>query len=186
MSGHNSGGVIRLRRVATAVVSMFAGLAVAVLVSAAVARTFTLNVAKGASVTNANTLVTTHENIVTNSAGLAVYTLSGDSRAHPKCTKANGCFAVWPPVRVVSAGKLSKAAGIKGRLGSWRRNGFIQVTLNGHPLYTFVQDKRHHATGEDITHFGGTWHVIKTSGGSSATTPTTGTTTTGTTTTTPY
>lgn len=72
--------------------------------------------------------------------------------------------------------KLSKAAGIEGRLGTWRRDGFIQVTLAGHPLYTYYADTRHHATGEDVTHFGGTWHVVRASG--ATTTPTTSSTTT--------
>lgn len=183
MSGHNSGGTTtRLRRLAIVIATAIVGVGVAVLVSVAVARTFTLNIAKNASVTNANTHVTTHANIVATSSGLAVYTLSGDSKTHPKCTKANGCLSVWPPVKVSSAGKLSKAAGIKGALGTWRRNGFIQVTLAGHPLYTFAADTQHHASGEDIIHFGGTWHVVKTS----ADTGTSTTTTTGTTTTSPY
>jgi predicted lipoprotein with Yx(FWY)xxD motif len=177
MSGNNSGAATRLRRMAIVIVTMIAGVGTAVLVSAAVARTFTLNIAKDASVTNFNTHVTTKENIATNSAGLAVYTLTGDSKTHPECTMANGCLSVWPAVKVASAGKLSKASGIKGKLGVWRRDGFDQVTLGGHPLYTFKADTRHHATGEDITHFGGTWHVIKTSAGPS-TTMTTGTTTT--------
>jgi predicted lipoprotein with Yx(FWY)xxD motif len=177
MSGDKSAAVTRLRRTAIVVVTLVAGVGAAVIVSVALARTFTLNIAKDASVTNATTNATTHENIVANSAGLAVYTLSGDSKTHPECTKANGCFTFWPPVRVASAGKLSKAAGIKGSLGTWRRNGFIQVTLNGHPLYTFKPDRAHHATGEDVTHFGGTWHVIRTSGGSSMTMTTTTSTT---------
>ena len=179
MPAHKSGRVTRARRLAIVIATTIAGVGAAVLVSVAVARTFTLNIAKNASVTNAVSHATTHENIVANSSGLAVYTLSGDSKAHPKCTKSNGCFAVWPPVKVSSAGKLSKAAGIKGSLGTWRRNGFIQVTLAGHPLYTFAPDKRDHATGEDFTHFGGTWHVVKTSADPGTTmTPTTGTTTT--------
>jgi predicted lipoprotein with Yx(FWY)xxD motif len=180
MSGHNSGGITtRLRRLAIVIATAIVGVGAAVLVSVAVARTFTLNIAKNASITNANTHVTTHANIVATSSGLAVYTLSGDTKAHPKCTSSNGCLSVWPPVKVSSARKLSKDAGIKGALGTWRRNGFTQVTLGGHPLYTFKPDTRHHATGEDITHFGGTWHVVKTSADSGTTmTPTTGTTTT--------
>jgi hypothetical protein len=41
------------------------------------------------------------------------------------------------------------------------------VTLAGHPLYTFIVDtKKNDATGEGIVHFGGTWHVIKSSSSS--------------------
>ncbi len=179
MSDHNSGRATRLRRLAIVLATTIAAVSTAVLVSVAVARTFTLNIAKDASVTNAVSHATTHANIVANSSGRAVYTLSGDSKAHPKCTKANGCFSFWPPVKVSSVSKLRKASGIKGALGTWRRDGFIQVTLAGHPLYTFYMDKRDHATGEGIVGFKGTWHVVKTSADSSTTmTPTTGTTTT--------
>lgn len=182
MSGYTPSGAARLRRLAIVLATALVGVGAAALVSVAVARTFTLNIAKNARVTNVNTHVTTRENVVAASGGLAVYTLSGDSKAHPKCTKANGCFKFWPPVVVSSAGKLSKASGIKGSLGTWRRNGIIQVTLAGHPLYTFFKDKRGSATGEGIAGFSGTWHVVKTSADSS-----TGmTTTTGATTTSPY
>jgi len=151
-----------------------AGFAAATLAGVALARTFTLQVAKSASVTNQSGMTKT-ENIVVNSRAFALYTLSGDSKSHPKCTKANGCFSFWPPLKVSSASKLSKAPGIQGRLGVWHRNGFFQVTLAGHPLYRFAPDtQRHHATGEGVVSFGGTWHVQKagaTSG--NATTPTT-------------
>jgi predicted lipoprotein with Yx(FWY)xxD motif len=154
-----------------------AGFATAALVSVALAKTFTLKVAKHASVTNTQG-VTKHEGIVVNSKGFAVYTLTGDSRRHQECTQRNRCFLFWPPVKVSSAKKLSKALGIKGKLGSFRRDGFVQVTLAGHPLYTYSGDtSKNAATGEGINHFGGTWHVVKvrsssTSGTTSSTTST--------------
>jgi predicted lipoprotein with Yx(FWY)xxD motif len=171
----------RLRRVHAAIaVAAIAGLASAALVGLAVARTLTLQVAKSASVTN-QSRVTKTEDIVINGKGRAVYTLSGDTTRHPKCTKANGCFSFWPPVTVSSTKSVSKAPKVKGRLGTFKRNGIIQVTLGGHPLYTFSNDhQKHHATGEDLNGFGGIWHVIKAAGGgspSSSTTTSTGTTT---------
>lgn len=142
-------------------IAAIAGFSTAALVGVALAKSFTLDIAKNAKVTNTMG-VTKRENIVVNSAGFAVYDLTGDSKQHPKCTKANGCFQFWPPVTVASAQKLSKATGIEGKLGVWRRNGFLQVTLGGHPVYRFAPDsKRHAATGEGIHSFGGAWHVIK-------------------------
>jgi predicted lipoprotein with Yx(FWY)xxD motif len=171
----------RLGRVHLAiVVAAIAGLASAALVGLAVARTLTLQAAKAASVTNQSG-VTKTEDIVVNGKGRAVYMLSGDTTRHPKCTKANGCFSFWPPVTVASAKSVSKAPAVKGRLGTFKRNGISQVTLGGHPLYTFSNDHRkHHATGEGVNGFGGIWHVIKVAGGgspSSSTTTSTGTTT---------
>ena len=33
-------------------------------------------------------------------------------------------------------------AGVTGKLGTIKRKGFSQVTLNGQPVYTFVEDAR--------------------------------------------
>jgi predicted lipoprotein with Yx(FWY)xxD motif len=166
----------RLRRVHVAiVVAALAGIASAALVGMAVAKTLTLQVANGASVTNQSGSTKT-ESIVINTKGRAVYTLSGDTTKHQKCTKANGCFAFWPPVTVSSAKNLSKAAGVKGKLGTFKRSGLIQVTLGGHPLYMFANDhKKNNATGEGINGFNGIWHVVKgpsSSSSSSSSTPT--------------
>jgi predicted lipoprotein with Yx(FWY)xxD motif len=152
----------RLRRFHVAiVVAALAGIASAAMVGLAVAKTMTLQVAKTASVSN-QTGSTKTEAIVINTKGRAVYMLSGDTAKHPKCTKANGCFGFWPPVTVSSAKGLTKAAGVPGKLGVFKRNGFMQVTLGGHPLYTFANDhKKANATGQGLTSFGGTWSVVK-------------------------
>jgi predicted lipoprotein with Yx(FWY)xxD motif len=143
-----------------------AGFAFAALLGSALAKSFALKVAKNATVTN-QSHVTKHENIAVNSRGSAVYLLTGDSKRHPECTKANGCFGIWKPIKVTSKKRLSKAPGIHGKLGIWRRNGILQVTLGGHPLYRFVSDhQKLPATGEGIRSFGGTWHVIKAAGAS--------------------
>jgi predicted lipoprotein with Yx(FWY)xxD motif len=162
-----------------------AGAGLAVLVGVAVAQSFTLNVAKTATVTNANTQQSKVEAIAVRK-GFAVYMLSGDSKSHPKCRVDNGCFGVWPPVKLSSAKNLSKAAGIKGKLGTWKRNGFIQLTLGGHPLYRYGGDgnRKNIATGEAINSFRGIWHVVLGAAGGSGGTTTT--VTTGTTPTTTY
>lgn len=135
-------------------------LAALVLVGAAVARAFTVGVAPHAKVTNQSGRTTTRKIVVT-AGGAPVYLLTGDSARHPKCTSRNGCFGLWPPVKVSSPRKLSRAHGIRGRLGTWHRDGFFQVTLNGHPLYRYSPDsQRNHATGQGIFSFGGTWFVI--------------------------
>ncbi|HEY1568161.1 MAG TPA: hypothetical protein VGF68_14135, partial [Solirubrobacteraceae bacterium] len=92
-------------------------------------------------------------------------------------------------VTVSSAKGLSKAAGVKGKLGVFKRNGIMQLTLGGHPLYTFSQDhQKSHATGEALATFGGTWHVVKdpSAGGSTGNTGNTTSTSTSTTPTSPY
>jgi len=141
--------------------------ATAAFVGGALAKAFTLQVARNAKVVNTAGMSTT-EPILTDSRARAVYYLTGDSPRHPECTKANRCFTFWPPVTVASAKDLSKAAAIRGRLGVWHRNGFLLVTIRGRPLYRFAADRQKRmATGEGLKSFGGTWHVIK----ASATTP---------------
>jgi predicted lipoprotein with Yx(FWY)xxD motif len=150
------------RRLAVIVAACAAIVSLASAAAVAVARTLTLHVDRRAPVTNTAGMTRT-EAIVLNAGGKAVYDLTGDRRGHPECTKANSCFSFWPPVTVSSPHKLTKAAGIKGKLGTWHRNGLFQVTLNGHPLYTFSVDHRRAAKGEGIHGFGGTWHVIRAS-----------------------
>lgn len=146
---------------AAATVAAATVLVAALWAGVALARTLTLQVARGAKVTNQSGH-SARETIVVTSRGFAVYTLTGDTPRHPECTKASGCFQFWPPVTVASARQLTKAAGIQGKLGTWHRNGFSQVTLAGHPLYTFAPDRRRDdATGEGVVSFGGTWRVVK-------------------------
>ena len=155
------------RRRLVAQLATAATLATLGLASAAIAGTFSLQVVKNGTVRNQSGTVR-QARIVTNSRGFAVYELRGDSQRHPECTSANGCFSFWPPVTVSSAKHLTKAHGISGKLGTWRRNGFTQVTLAGHPLYRFAPDtKRGVATGEGVRAFGGTWHVVRAAGAGS-------------------
>jgi predicted lipoprotein with Yx(FWY)xxD motif len=126
-----------------------------------------------------------NETIVVDSHGVTLYTLSGETARHLKCTPqavpAGLCFKFWPPVTVHSArSKITAAKGIKGKLGIIHRNGFFQVTLGGSPLYYFMLDhaKKGSVTGEGIPSFMGVWHVVKVSGtGRSTTTGATHTTT---------
>jgi predicted lipoprotein with Yx(FWY)xxD motif len=150
------------RRSGRVTVAMAVSCAVVVLAGVALAKTNTLSVAKNAKVTNSKTGATSTKTIAVNNKGRAVYLLTGDSKNHPECVQNNGCLAVWFPVTVKSAStKPVVAKGIKGKVTLWHRMGFFQVVVAGHPLYTFKFDtQKDHATGEAITSFGGTWHVI--------------------------
>lgn len=104
--------------------------------------------------------------VVLDSRGVTLYTLSGESVGrvtHLKCVN-NSCFKVWPPLKTTASGKLTKASGVNGTLGKLRRvkGKFYQVTLDGHPLYTFAPDggNKGSAKGEGVKAFGGTWHVV--------------------------
>jgi predicted lipoprotein with Yx(FWY)xxD motif len=105
------------------------------------------------------------ESIAVTARGVAVYELSPETAKHLLCT-SSACLGFWPPVKVAKGATLTKGAGLKGQLGTLARKGFTQLTLNGHPVYMFSEDKgkKGEAHGEGIHGFGGIWHVFKEAG----------------------
>jgi predicted lipoprotein with Yx(FWY)xxD motif len=138
----------------------------------------TLRVAKNVHVTNDPTkpfrvkAVNVREAVAVGPAGYAVYTFQGETTHHLICKKtksaSTNCWAFWPPVSPGSAKGVSKAAGIKGKLGTFRNHGVLQLTLNGQPLYYFTPDLQSHnrkqATGDELKTFGSIWHIVKAAG----------------------
>jgi predicted lipoprotein with Yx(FWY)xxD motif len=120
-----------------------------------------LAVAKSATIGVGRASVNGHkESVAVNARGVTVYELGPETTHHLVC-RSRACFAAWPPVK--AKGAVTKMAGVKGRLGTIRRGGFTQVTLNGKPVYTFVEDggRRGEAQGDGIRNFGGVWHVFR-------------------------
>jgi len=118
-------------------------------------------VAKSASVGVGTASVHGHkESVAVNAKGVTIYELGPETSRHLVC-KSQSCFAAWPPVK--AKGALTKMAGVTGKLGTIKRDGFTQVTLDGKPVYTFVEDggRRGEAEGDGIRNFGGVWHVFK-------------------------
>ncbi len=93
--------------------------------------------------------------------GRTLYALSPETTRHLLC-KTSECLKFWPPLTVRSTStKLSAGAGLHGHLGLLHRNGTLQVTLNGSPLYHYFGDHAKGQTnGQGIHSFGGTWHVL--------------------------
>ena len=123
--------------------------------------------------------------VVVNPQGRTLYRLSPETSKHLLC-KSKECLTNWPPLTVKSAKtKLKAGSGVKGKLALLHRgNGTFQVTLNGLPLYRYAGDSaKDDVNGEGIETFGGIWHAVKASSGSSSAPTTPMTTTTGTTTT---
>jgi predicted lipoprotein with Yx(FWY)xxD motif len=150
-----------LRRTALAVVCV--GVGAGALTGVAGATATKSPVLKVASVSVSVNGKTTKESLLVNGAGHAVYLLTGDSAKHPECT-SSGCLGDWPPV-TSSAKKPVLGKGVTGKVSTWHHNGIDQVTINGHPLYTYLADSSAGvATGEGLTSFGGTWKVLTASG----------------------
>jgi predicted lipoprotein with Yx(FWY)xxD motif len=120
-----------------------------------------LAVAKSATIGVGRAEVKGHkESVAVNAKGVTIYELGPETTRHLVC-KSQACFAAWPPVK--AKGAVTKMAGVSGKVGTIKRDGFTQVTLGGKPVYTFVEDsgRRGEAEGDGIRNFGGVWHVIK-------------------------
>jgi predicted lipoprotein with Yx(FWY)xxD motif len=104
-----------------------------------------------------------NKSVVVNSSRQTLYALSDERVGNLKCLN-QGCFAIWPPVKVGANDRLTKGAGVSGTLSKLRRvrGGFYQVMLNGKPLYRYAGDNntKGSAKGQGIRSFGGTWSVV--------------------------
>ena len=173
-------GARRPRRAAAILLAALAGAALLALAGMAIAKSFTLQVAKNVHVTNTPTkafrvkAVDAHEAVAVGPSGFAVYTFQGETTHHIICKKTSSpktnCWAFWPPVTVDSAKGLSAQKGIKGKLGAFHNHGLLQLTLNGQPVYNFVPDimgkNKKQATGDELKTFGSIWHIVKAAGAS--------------------
>jgi predicted lipoprotein with Yx(FWY)xxD motif len=77
---------------------------------------------------------------VTGKDGLSLYVFSPDTATTSAC--ADACAKTWPPVIVGDEGDAQLGTGVTGALGTiTRADGTKQLTLGGHPLYYFANDK---------------------------------------------
>lgn len=77
--------------------------------------------------------------ILTDSAGLTLYTFKNDTAGSGTSACSGGCASAWPPATVT--GTPTKPAEATGEIGTIRRDdGTMQVTYKGMPLYRFAQD----------------------------------------------
>lgn len=89
--------------------------------------------------------------IVANAQSLSVYTFDRDTGSTSQCYDA--CATVWPPVLVPAGTVVAAPLGLTSR-----RDGALQVTFDGKPVYLFHKD----AAPGDIKGDGlqGVWHLI--------------------------
>lgn len=98
--------------------------------------------------------------ILVDSEGMTVYEFTVDKGTKSECY--GGCESAWPPV--VAKGKPTAGAGaMASALGTTKRkDGTLQVTYEGHPLYTFAEDSAPgEANGNEAE---GIWFVLNESG----------------------
>ena len=94
--------------------------------------------------------------VLANGKGFALYSFAPDTPTASKCYGT--CAAYWPPV----IGSSAAGSGLPGKTGTIKRtDGSLQLTYNGHPLYTYVGDSGPgQASGNHLNLNGGLWLVV--------------------------
>jgi len=101
--------------------------------------------------------------ILVTSEGLTLYDFHKDEEGTSACYGA--CASAWPPL-LTEGNPQAQGAADRSMLGTTKRkDGTVQVTYNGRPLYTYVGDKAPgEANGNDIDQFGAEWYALQPDG----------------------
>lgn len=101
--------------------------------------------------------------VLTDGRGRTVYLFEADTNGRSACY--GQCAVFWPPL--LTGGKPQAGAGTRAALlgTTKRKNGALQVTYRGHPLYYFAKDEQAGQTvGQGIDGFGAEWYVLNRAG----------------------
>jgi predicted lipoprotein with Yx(FWY)xxD motif len=90
--------------------------------------------------------------------GQAIYLFDKGATRTPECYGA--CAAAWPPV-LTKGRPEAQGATRQGLLGTTkRRDGSVQVTYAGHPLYFYAHEGPHQVLCHNVSEYGGVWLVV--------------------------
>jgi predicted lipoprotein with Yx(FWY)xxD motif len=101
--------------------------------------------------------------VLVDSKGITLYDFVEDKGTTSVCYGA--CAALWPPL--LTKGKPIAGRGVRASLlgTTKRKDGKLEVTYGGHPLYYFVTDRKPgQTTGQGVNQFGGPWWVLSPAG----------------------
>jgi predicted lipoprotein with Yx(FWY)xxD motif len=101
--------------------------------------------------------------ILVDNKGITLYDFRPDRGTTSVCYGA--CAALWPPL--LTHGKPTAGPGVRASLlgTTKRKDGKLEVTYNGHPLYYWVGDHNPgQTTGQGLNQFGGPWWVLSPAG----------------------
>jgi predicted lipoprotein with Yx(FWY)xxD motif len=100
--------------------------------------------------------------IIYDLAGHTLYTFSKDKGETSSCYGA--CAKTWPPALTEGKPKAGGEA-LPGKVGSAKRkDGTVQLTYAGHPLYRYLPDRSPETNGHGRESFGGRWFAIRPNG----------------------
>src|SRR4051794_15238214 len=99
--------------------------------------------------------------IVVDAKGMTVYYFTKDVKDSGKSNCTGECIAAWPPVLTQS--DKPKVEGVTGTVGTIPTpEGKKQITINGLPIYYWVNDKNPgDTTGQDVNDV---WYVVAPNG----------------------
>ncbi|HEX5551753.1 MAG TPA: hypothetical protein VFX43_00805 [Chitinophagaceae bacterium] len=101
---------------------------------------------------------------LTDNDGKSLYLFLKDSNGTSACY--NQCAVAWPPL-ITKDKKIKGGKGVQASLLGTveRKDGSLQVTYNGHPLYYYEDDKNPgDVEGQDKDEFGEEWYLVKPNG----------------------
>jgi predicted lipoprotein with Yx(FWY)xxD motif len=101
--------------------------------------------------------------ILVDAKGFTVYDFHKDKGTVSSCYRA--CEGVWPPVTTEGAPQVGEGASASKLGTTKRKDGTMQVTYAGHPLYTYTADQKPgEANGNDFSSYGAQWYALKGNG----------------------
>jgi predicted lipoprotein with Yx(FWY)xxD motif len=102
--------------------------------------------------------------VLVDSEGRTLYVFHKDKRSlySAKSSACYGaCAETWPPLLTGGETEAEKGASPTKLSTLKRKDGSLQVTYYGHPLYTYVEDKKPgEGNGNGVTAFGGEWYAL--------------------------
>jgi predicted lipoprotein with Yx(FWY)xxD motif len=100
--------------------------------------------------------------VVADRHGEALYLFDKEQKGRAECYGT--CARAWPPM--LTKGKPVAGDGARQRLlgTTRRRDGKLQVTYRGQPLYYYVADSPGQILCQNVDEFGGLWLVVQPNG----------------------
>jgi predicted lipoprotein with Yx(FWY)xxD motif len=96
--------------------------------------------------------------VIADRRGEAFYLFDKEQGKRSRCY--GDCAVAWPPVLTKGKPRAGKGADADLLGTTKRRNGKLQVTYNGHPLYYYKDDDPGRILCHNVDEFGGLWLVV--------------------------
>jgi predicted lipoprotein with Yx(FWY)xxD motif len=97
--------------------------------------------------------------VLVDSKGMTLYEFAKDNGTESSCY--GECAKAWPPLLTEGEPQPSNGASASELGTTERKDGTVQVTYAGHPLYGFVGDKSPgEANGNGVSAFGAEWFAL--------------------------